>query len=128
MFDMTRRMDRINVQLRQQISQVLATELNDPRLSPLVSVTRVEASGDLRLAKVFVSVLGEASQKEAALAALGSAAGFVHRSLRKSLALKTVPTLQFQLDESIAQGAEMLEIIRQAVEDLPDTPATPENG
>ncbi len=121
-------MDRINVQLRQQISQVLATELNDPRLSPLVSVTRVEASADLRLAKVFVSVLGEASQKEAALAALGSAAGFVHRSLRKSLALKTVPTLQFQLDESIAQGAEMFEMIRQAVEDLPDTPAAPENG
>ena len=109
---MNRRMERVNVLLRQEISRVLAVELRDPRLSSMVSVIRVDSSPDLGRAKVFVSVLGDQAAKKTTLRGLKSAAGFIHRNLRRNLALKTVPSLGFYLDESIEQGAELLEIIK----------------
>ena len=109
---MLRRMDRVNAVLRQEISCVLAVDIKDPKLSSLISITRVDTSGDLRHSKVFVSVLGDKQEQRRALKALKTAAGFIHRSMRHKLTLKAVPTLSFHLDESIEQGAEILEIIR----------------
>ncbi|MCH8205992.1 MAG: 30S ribosome-binding factor RbfA [Chloroflexi bacterium] len=109
---MTRRMDRVNALLRQEISRVLTIELKDPRLSSVVSITHVDSSPDLKRARVFVSVLGDKDAKKRTLTALKSARGFIHRSIRQQLTLKAVPTLEFRLDESIEQGAEMLERIR----------------
>ena len=117
---MTRRMDRVNVLLRQEISRVLTSQLKDPRLSSVLSVVRVESSSDMKQARVFVSVLGDAAAKERTLTALKSAAGFVHRSVRRQLTIKAVPTLEFHLDESIEQGAEMLLKINELVPDEPD--------
>ena len=108
---MPRRMDRVNVLLRDEISRVLATELKDPRLPVVVSVTHVSASRDTRSARVFVSVMGDEDEKANALKALKSAAGFVHRQLRKKLSLKNLPAIEFRLDESIQRGAEMQSLI-----------------
>lgn len=116
---MSRRMDRVNGLLRQEISRVLSTELRDPRLSLLVSVTQVVASGDLRHARVLVSVMGGPPEKREALDALKSAAGYIHRSMRRSVALKNVPSLEFHLDDSIERGAEVLDLIK-AVSPGPD--------
>ena len=121
---MSRRMDRVNVLLRQEISRVLAVELRDPRLASLVSVTFVDTSTDLRHAKVFVSVLGGQSDKQDTLTALKSAAGFIHRSMRQRLTLRAVPTLDFYLDDSIERGAEMLEMIKEVA----PKPETNEQG
>ena len=112
---MPRRMDRINVLLRQEISRVLAVELRDPRVSSIVSVTHVDASADLRNAKVFVSVLGDQSEKRSTLKALKSAAGFIRHSMRPHLTLKAIPSLDFMLDESIEHGAELLQMIDKGV-------------
>ena len=60
---MSRRIDRVNVLLRQEISRVLTVELSDPRLASVVSITHVDSSSDLRHAKVFVSVLGDLTAK-----------------------------------------------------------------
>ena len=108
---MNRRIDRINGMLRQEISRLLATELKDPRMSAIVSVTHVDATSDLRYAKVHISVLGDEDDKRSTLRALRSASGFIHWNLRKRLAFKAVPSLEFILDESIEQGAKMLELI-----------------
>ena len=112
---MTRRLERVNVVLRDEISAILSSELSDPRLTSMVSVTEVDCSPDLGRAKVFVSVLGGPDDKSATLEALKSAAGFVHRSLRSRVKLRAVPSLDFRLDESIEIGSEMLEKIRQIV-------------
>ena len=109
---MSRRMERVNVLLRQEISSLLATELRDPRLPSIISITRVEASPDLLVAKVFVSVLGDQQKKRDALRALGSASGFIHRNIRHRLKLKNVPSFEFRLDESIEKGADLLGLIR----------------
>ena len=110
---MSRRMDRINVLLRQEISKLLAEDLRDPRISPVVSITRVNTTPDLSRAKVFVSVLGNEKNKKDTMIALRSAAGFIHRSMRHRLDLKAIPSLHFQLDESIERGAEILQLIKE---------------
>ena len=111
---MNRRMNRVNVLLREEISLVVATEVRDPRVSSVVSITAVETAPDLRHAKVFVSVLGGPSEKQSTLLALSSAAGFINRRLRRRLTLKAVPSLEFRLDESIERGSEVLQLIREA--------------
>ncbi len=120
---MSRRLERVNVLLRDEISRVLSVELRDPRLSSLVSVTRVQASPDLSLAKVYVSVLGDADAKSKTLKALKSASGFVRRSVRKHVALKTVPSVSFYIDELIEQGAEVLGLIKDSTQG-PETGGT----
>ncbi len=116
---MNRRMDRVNMLVRQEISRILAVEMNDPRLSSLISITEVRTSRDLRSAKVYFSVLGDEDQKQNALAALESAGGYIHRTMKRNLKLKFAPFLSFQLDESIEQGTDMLDLIsRNAPRDL----------
>ena len=110
---MTRRIDRVNVLLRQEISRILATELRDPRLAAMVSITRVDTSPDVSQAKIFVSVYGDGSEKAGTLKALKSAAGFIRSNMRHALTLKTLPSLEFYLDESIERGAEILDMIRE---------------
>lgn len=108
---MNRRMDRVNMLVRQEISRILALELNDPRLSSLISITEVRTTRDLRSAKVYFSVLGDEDAKRNAQTALESAGGFIHREMKRNLNLKFAPFLSFQLDESIEQGTEMLDLI-----------------
>ncbi len=120
---MSRRLDRVNGVLRQEISRVLATELRDPRIPVVVSVTQVDASADLRHAKVYVSVLGDDAEKRLTIRALKSAAGFVHRNLRRSLSLKSVPTLRFVLDESIETGNHILGLIDEAMAEAGPPPS-----
>ena len=112
---MSRRLEHVNGLLRQEISAIVSSELSDPRLGSLVSVTEVDCSPDLGSAKVYVSVLGEQEDKSSSLEALNSAAGFVHRTLRDRVRLRTLPSLEFRLDESIEAGFVMLEKIRQTV-------------
>jgi ribosome-binding factor A len=112
---MSRRLERVNGLLRQEISAIVSSDLSDPRLGSLVSVTEVDCSPDLGSAKVYVSVLGGQKEKSASLEALKSAAGFVHRNLRGRVRLRTVPSLEFRLDESIEAGFAILEKIRQTV-------------
>ena len=115
------RMERVNDLLRDTIAEVVARELKDPRVDlALLSVTEVRASRDLRNATVMVSALSspnstEAEQSEAATAAveaLGNAAPFIHRTIRRRLHMKRVPWPTFELDLRIAGAAEVQERIR----------------
>lgn len=115
-FRMPYRIERVNALLRQEIGSVLAGELNDPRISPMVSVTQVEVSRDFSFAKVYVSVLGDEEEKENTLQALKAAAGFVHRTIKPNLSMRNVPHLVFHLDETIEKGAEMLNFIDEVMQ------------
>ena len=117
---MSRRIERVNGVLRQEISRILAAELRDPRLASLVSVTRVDTSSDLQFAKVFVSVLGDQEEKSSTLKALKAASGFIRRGIRHQVTLRAVPSVAFYIDESIERGAELLKLIDE-VAPGPDT-------
>ena len=113
---MSRRMERVNSLVRQEIGHIMLFDLKDPRLSAVVSVTRVDTAPDLRSAKVYISVLGDADAKRRNMEALTSAGGYIHRTLKRNLSsLKYIPVLSFQLDESIEKGVEMIEMIDRIV-------------
>jgi ribosome-binding factor A len=108
----TRRLARLNEQIRADVAELIARELNDPRLGGLVSVTSAELSPDLRHARVFVSVLGSDEDRTHTLQALRSAAGFLRTQIAARLTTKRAPELHFALDESIERGERIMSLIR----------------
>ena len=108
---MSRRVDRLNGLLRQEISLLLTREIKDPRLNGIISITHVQTSSDLRNARVFLSVMGNQDNKDEVLDGIQSAASFLRRSLRDRLKLRYVPFLKFALDESIEDADNVLRIM-----------------
>jgi ribosome-binding factor A len=104
------RMRRVNEAVREVLSARIAEGLNDPRIG-FVTVTSVETSPDLRHARVYVSVLGSESQREATLAGLESAHGLLQQSIAGELRMKRTPTLQFVFDASIERGMRITELL-----------------
>ena len=110
---MSRRTERINELLRQEISQLLVRHVKDPRLGGVITITEVKTSGDLRNALVLFSVLGDEAAKRNALEGIQSAATFLRRELRDRLALRYVPFFKFALDDSMEHGDRLLQIMNQ---------------
>ncbi len=104
------RIGRINEEIQKEISSLIRN-LKDPRVqNTMISVTRVEATPDLRYAKVYVSFLEE-SRAADALKGLKSASGYLRRELGSALKLRYTPELVWELDDSITYGAKMLKLI-----------------
>lgn len=110
------RINRINDEIQRELSSQLRT-LKDPRVSQvgMVSITRVDTTNDLRYAKVYVSVLDKAQEKDV-LKGLKSASGYLRRELGQALQLRYTPELQFIGDDSIQHGARILELLRREEE------------
>lgn len=108
---MAHRIERVNSLIRQEISQLLQRQVNDPRLGSLITVTEVSTSADLKYARVFVSRIGSEEEKKETLSALASASGFFRRELSKHLKLRYIPVLSFQWDDSIERGDHLLQLI-----------------
>ena len=107
------RISRINEEIQRELSEQFR-RLKDPRVSQtgMVSITRVDTTGDLRYARIYISALDKSQEKEV-LKGLKSAAGFLRRELGRSLQLRYTPELQFVADDSIQHGAHILEVLRQ---------------
>jgi ribosome-binding factor A len=103
-------MRRVNEVIREVLAAAIATELKDPRIG-FVTVTDVDTSPDLRAARVFVSVLGSESEREAALEGLRSSHGFLQGKLASEMRLKRTPTLTFHYDESVERGVRLSELL-----------------
>jgi ribosome-binding factor A len=108
-----RRIDRIEEQLRIELSEIIEREIQDPRIG-LTTVTAVKVSPDLRHARIFVTVLGDSTQRKKALEGLRSAASFVRRSLSKRLHhMRRIPELSFDYDEAVEKGMRIEELLEQ---------------
>lgn len=114
---MTRRTERISSLIRKEISDLLLEQVNDPRLSSLISVTEVWTSPDLKNAKIYISTLGGEANKGEILEGFNAASGFLRRELGNRLRLRQVPHLSFHFDDSIEKGARMLGLIEQVTSD-----------
>ena len=95
-----------------EMSDLLRTRIKDPRVG-FVSITHAEVSGDLRHAKIFVSVMGNQEEQEETMKALKHATGFLRHELATRLVLRYMPEIAFKLDTSIEEGARILDLIRQ---------------
>jgi ribosome-binding factor A len=119
----SRRIERINHLLRQEIAELLTREVKDATLaSALISITEVETSPDLRSAKVYFSVYGEEEEIQAAREHLTRAAGFLHHNLKVRLDLRHTPHLEFVLDRSLARGDRIMRLMRAIEEERSHTP------
>jgi ribosome-binding factor A len=106
---MTDRMRRVNEALKEVLSEGIG-ELKDPRIG-FVTVTGVEASRDLRHARVYVSVLGSEAKRTATLAGLESAHGILQGLVNRELRLKRTPQLVFEYDPTVERGVRLSSLI-----------------
>lgn len=108
---MSRRTDRVNELLREELGELIQLHVKDPRVEGLMlSVTEVEVSPDLRHAQVYVSCL-ESDRARDAVAGLQSSAGYLHQELARHLHMRNIPRLIFNVDRSIERGAHLTALI-----------------
>jgi len=116
------RTERVSRALLREISDILNNEIKDPRLG-FLSVTAVEASSDLRQAKVYFSVMGSPDDKRRAGEGLKAAGGFIRTEVARRIRLRHVPELLFYLDESIERGVRVIDLMGKLSAD-PKPPVT----
>ncbi len=116
----SRRQRQVNHTIRRELSDLLAREVSDPRISGIVSVTEVDVSPDLMQAKVFISVMGSEQEKAGVFAGLESASDFLRRELGRRIRLRRIPKLMFERDNSLEKGGHLLQLIDQSITDSPD--------
>ena len=106
------RMRRVDEAVREVLSDAIAKEIKDPRVG-FVTVTAVKTSRDLRHARVYVSVLGDAHERAATLDGLRSAHGYLQGTIAAQLALKHTPTLVFEYDETVDRAARLTKLMQR---------------
>ncbi len=107
----TKRMYRIDEEVKRALSSIIMNDVKDDRLSTMVSVTHVEITSDLSYAKVHVSVYDTDKKRSASIEALNHGASFIRTRLAKSVKIRRVPELHFVLDESIDYGMKIAKLL-----------------
>lgn len=121
---MSRRTERVNDLLQEELAELLLTSVKDPRVGHgLVSITEVVVSPDLRHANVYVSHLGEESERDEVMAGLEHSEHYLHNELMKRLKMRHVPAIHFRLDPSLERGARLATLIN-AIAGSAATPTT----
>ena len=110
---MTHRIEQVESTLRKALAQVLQRSISDPRIRGMVSITDVDVSPDMKQAKVAVSVLPEEYAKRT-IAGLKAANRHIQSEVKKLVALRIVPHLQFELDDSLKQAEQIYQAIDEA--------------
>jgi len=110
----SQRLMRINDEILRECANILRSEIKDPRISAMVSVTEVETSNDLSQAKIFVSIMGDDARKEEVMEGLKNAAGFIRRGIAERINLRSTPEIKFLLDSSLDYSLKMAKLIAEA--------------
>ncbi|HHU61869.1 MAG: 30S ribosome-binding factor RbfA [Bacillota bacterium] len=113
---MSSRYKRIAEEVKREISAIVAKEVKDPRLG-MISITDVDVSRDLSIAKVYFSMLGSEEEREITLEGLNRARGFIRSELAKRLQLRHTPEIKFLFDGSLEQGAKMDALLKSLKQD-----------
>lgn len=118
---MSRRTEQIGEAIREEVASIISQGLKDPRIG-FVTITRAQVTPDLRHARIFFGVLGDAAQRDKTEAGLRQAAGFIRREVGKRLRLRFTPELAFQYDVGIDatdRVAKLLEETKTASDETP---------
>src|SRR5690554_3136602 len=109
---MAHRIERINEEIKKELSILLKSDIKDPRISGMISITNVKVTNDLRYAKVYVSIYGTDQQREDSIKGLESAGGYLRKEIGKKIRLRYVPELIFVQDNSIEYGMHIESILK----------------
>lgn len=104
---------RINEEVLRELSQIIRSDIKDPRIHSMTSVVSVEVAPDLKTCKAYISVLGDKQVQQDTLAGLKSAEGYIRRALAKNINLRNTPQITFIMDQSIEYGVYMSHLIDQ---------------
>lgn len=97
------RLGRVSEQIKKEMSQILTREIKDPRIG-FVTVTGVELTGDMQMATIYISVMGNEEEKAETMKVLEKAKGFIRTEIGRRVKLRLTPEIQFKYDESIDYG------------------------
>lgn len=117
---------RVNSEVQREIAELIRSEIKDPRISPMTSVTKVDVTTDLKYCKVYISVFGDEASKDDTLAGLKKASGFIRSQLAKRINLRNTPELTFIYDDSMEYGMYMSNLIDKVASE--DAKAHKDNG
>ena len=107
------RIIRINDEIARVTAEVIRSELTDPRIGTVVTVTKADTTTDLKHCKIFVSVLGDKDQQDSTMDALHKATGFVRKRIADIVNLRQTPEIKFVFDDSIEHGMRMRKLIEE---------------
>lgn len=119
------RKERVASLVHEIVSETVASRLHDPRIAPLTTVTRVEVTPDLLIAKVYFSVLGDDAVERRTITAIRHAGGFIQRQVAQELSLRQCPELRFDIDESAKRARQTLALLDQNRREHPEWFADP---
>ncbi len=105
------RMIRINDEIKKEVSEIIRSEMKDPRLSVMTSVLKVETTNDLKYCKVYVSVLGDKEEKDKVMEGLKNASGFIRKQVAMRINLRATPQFKFELDDSLEYSIRISKLI-----------------
>lgn len=112
-------LQRVAKAIKKEVGWIISQEMKDPRVG-MASVVSVDLSPDFGLARIYVSVMGDEEQQQRAMEGLESARGYIRSEIGKRLDFKYVPKIQFILDHSMKQGAQIERLLRRIREDDED--------
>ena len=115
----SRRIQRLNEQLRREISEIVRWNVKDPRVGP-AAISRVETSADLAHARVWVVIIGDDVDEKETLAGLAGAAAFIRSQLSDRIEVRKVPALQFRVDRSMAHASHIQKLLGDVQPSPPD--------
>lgn len=107
---------RINGEVLKELSNIIRSEIKDPRINHMTSVVAVEVAPDLKTCKAYISVLGDEKSQKDTITGLKSAEGYIRRQLAKTVNLRNTPEIRFILDQSIEYGINMSKLIDEVTE------------
>ena len=108
---MSTRTERLADLIRDEVARLLLREVKDPRIG-FVTITGATVTADVRQARLFVSILGDAAARDAALEGLRHSAGFIQRALFRNLRLRHSPVILFEIDDSLERGDRIERVLR----------------
>lgn len=107
---------RINGEVLKELSNIIRSEIKDPRINPMTSVVSVEVAPDLKTCKAYISVLGDEQSQKDTITGLKSAEGYIRRELARTVNLRNTPGIKFILDQSIEYGINMSKLIDEVTQ------------
>lgn len=117
------RSSRVADQIQRELSELIARAIKDPRINTLITITAVEVSHDLSIAKVFLSFL---NKDETSMHILNQASGFLRHELGKKIRMRKIPELRFIVDDTVEKGIYLSNLIEQAMIKDRGSPSDPE--
>ena len=107
---------RITGEVLKELSNIIRSEIKDPRINPMTSVVSVEVAPDLKTCKAYISVLGDEQSQKDTITGLKSAEGYIRRELARTVNLRNTPEIKFILDQSIEYGINMSKLIDEVTQ------------